>query len=61
MSAIAVLHKEEILKRVAKSDKIADIGGSYGVSHAAKYVDGRFLIFKSFFKMSNCLHEATPS
>ncbi len=27
MSAIAVLHKEEILKRVAKSDKIADIGG----------------------------------
>lgn len=27
MSVIAVLHKEEILKRVAKSDKIADIGG----------------------------------
>ncbi len=35
MTAIAILHKDEILKRVAKGDKIADIGKSYGVSHAA--------------------------
>ncbi len=35
MTAIAVLHKEEILKRVAKGDRIADIGKTYGVSHAA--------------------------
>jgi len=35
MTAIAVLHKEEILKRVANGDKIADIGKTYKVSHAA--------------------------
>ena len=35
MTAIAVLHKDEILKRVAKVDKIADIGKTYNVSHAA--------------------------
>ncbi len=35
MTAIAVLHKDEILKRVAKGDKIADIGKTYNVSHAA--------------------------
>ena len=35
MTAIAVLHKDEILKRVAKGNKIADIGKTYGVSHAA--------------------------
>jgi len=35
MTAIAVPHKDEILKRVAKGDKIADIGKTYGVSHAA--------------------------
>jgi len=35
MTAVAVLHKEEILKRVAKGDKIADIGKTYKVSHAA--------------------------
>jgi hypothetical protein len=35
MTAIAILHKDEILKRVAKGDKIADIGKTYNVSHAA--------------------------
>ncbi len=35
MTAIAVLHKAEILKRVANGDKIADIGKTYKVSHAA--------------------------
>ena len=35
MTAIAILHKDEILKRVAKGHKIAGIGKSYGVSHAA--------------------------
>jgi len=35
MTAIAVLHKDEILKRVAKGDKISDIGETYNVSHAA--------------------------
>ncbi len=35
MTAIAVLHKDEILKRVAAGDKIADIGKTYKVSHAA--------------------------
>ena len=35
MTAIAVLHKDEILKRVAKGDKIAAIGKTYGDSHAA--------------------------
>ncbi len=35
MTAIAILHKEEILKRVAAGDKIADIGKSYGVTHSA--------------------------
>ncbi len=34
MTAVAILHKDEILKRVAKGDKIADIGKTYGVSHA---------------------------
>jgi len=29
MTAIAILHKDEILKRVAKGDKIADIGKTY--------------------------------
>ena len=35
MTAIAVLHKDEILKRIANGDKIADIGKTYKVSHAA--------------------------
>ncbi|TDI76300.1 MAG: hypothetical protein E2O82_00320 [Betaproteobacteria bacterium] len=35
MTTIAVLHKDEILKRVAKGDQIADIGKTYGVFHAA--------------------------
>jgi len=35
MTAIAVLHKEEILKRVAAGDKIADIGKCYGVTQQA--------------------------
>jgi len=35
MTAIAILHKEEILKRVAASDKISDIGKSYGVTQQA--------------------------
>jgi len=35
MTAIAIQNKDEILKRVAKGDKIADIGKTYGVSHAA--------------------------
>ena len=35
MTAVAILHKEEILKRVAKGDKISDIDKTYGVSHAA--------------------------
>jgi len=35
MTAIAVLHKDEILKRVAAGDKITDIGKTYKVSHAA--------------------------
>ena len=35
MTAVAILHKEEILKRVAKGNKISDIGKTYGVSHAA--------------------------
>ena len=35
MAAIAILHKDEILKRVAKGDKIADIGKTNNVSHAA--------------------------
>jgi len=35
MTAIAVLHKDEILKRVAAGDKIADIGKSYGVTQQA--------------------------
>ena len=35
MTAIAILHIDEILKRVAKGDKIADIGKTYNVSHAA--------------------------
>ena len=35
MTAIAILHKEVILKRVAAGDKIADIGKSYGVTHSA--------------------------
>ncbi len=35
MTAIAVLHKEEILKRVAKGDKISDIGKAYNVTQQA--------------------------
>ena len=35
MTAIAVIHKEEILKRVANGDKISDIGTSYGVTQQA--------------------------
>ena len=35
MTAIAVLHKDKILKRVANGDKITDIGKSYNVSQAA--------------------------
>jgi len=35
MTAIAVLHKEEILMRVANGDKITDIGKSYGVTRQA--------------------------
>ncbi len=35
MTAIAVLHKDEILKRVANGDKISDIGKSYGVTQQA--------------------------
>jgi len=35
MTAIAVLHKDEILKRVAKGDKISDIGKTYNVSQQA--------------------------
>jgi len=35
MTAVAILHKDEILKRVANGDKIADIGKTYKVSHAA--------------------------
>jgi len=50
MTAIAILHKEEILKRVAAGDKISDIGKAYNVSHAAiskqlssdpEYIDAR--------------------
>ena len=35
MAAIAILHKAEILKRVANGDKISDIGKSYGVTQQA--------------------------
>jgi len=35
MTAIAVLHKDEILKRVANGDKISDIGKAYNVSQQA--------------------------
>ena len=35
MTAIAIQHKDEILKRVAAGDKISDIGKAYGVSHTA--------------------------
>ena len=35
MTAVAVLHKDEILKRVAAGDRITDIGKSYGVSQQA--------------------------
>ncbi len=35
MTAVAVLHKAEILKRVAAGDKISVIGKSYGVTHSA--------------------------
>jgi len=35
MTAIAILHKDEILKRVAKGDRITDICKTYKVSHAA--------------------------
>jgi len=35
MTAVAVIHKDEILKRVAAGDKISDIGKSYGVTQQA--------------------------
>jgi len=35
MTAIAIQNEEEILKRVAAGDKIADIGKSYGVTQQA--------------------------
>jgi len=35
MTAIAIQNKSEILKRVAKGDKIADIGKAYNVSQQA--------------------------
>ena len=35
MTAVAVLHKDKILKCVAAGDKISDIGKSYGVTHSA--------------------------
>ena len=35
MTAIAILHKDEILKRVTKGDKISTIGESFGVSQQA--------------------------
>jgi len=35
MTAVAILHKDEILKRVAKGDKISDIGKAYNVSQQA--------------------------
>ncbi len=35
MTAIAILNKDEILKRVANGDKITDIGKSYGVTQQA--------------------------
>jgi len=35
MTAVAVKNKSEILKRVAKGDKIADIGKCYGVTQQA--------------------------
>jgi len=35
MTAVAILHKAEILKRVAKGDKITDIGKAYNVSQQA--------------------------
>jgi len=35
MTAVAILHKAEILKRVAKGDKISDIGKAYNVSQQA--------------------------
>jgi len=50
MTAIAILHKEEILKRIVAGDMITDIGKSYGVTHAAiskqlsndpEYIDAR--------------------
>jgi len=46
MMAIAVLHKDEILKRVAKGDKITDIGKDYGISQA----DINSLILKFGYK-----------
>ena len=35
MTSIAIQNKEELLKRVAAGDKIADIGKTYGVTHSA--------------------------
>jgi len=35
MTAVAILHKDEILKRVAAGDKITDIAKSYGVTQQA--------------------------
>ena len=35
MTAIAIIHKDEILKRVANGDKVTDIGKAYNVSQQA--------------------------
>ena len=35
MTVVAILHKEEMLNRVAASDKISDIGKSYDVTQQA--------------------------
>lgn len=35
MAALAVIHKETILERISKGDKIADIAKDYGISQPA--------------------------
>ena len=35
MTAVVIQNKVEILQRVAASNKIADIGKTYGVTHSA--------------------------
>lgn len=35
MAAIAVIHKEEILERISKGEKIADIAKDFGISQPA--------------------------